>query len=115
MLGEQQQHQHVQLPDSGEHALLLLARREEHVLRLRPDRPKHRRTQQQPCQQRSHHGGLSDPSRRAAEELPDENQKDDVGEKSDVFECLRYYVFAQTSSRAARAGRQKEAETGEIP
>jgi hypothetical protein len=39
MLGEQQQHQHVQLPDSGEHALLLLARRKDRVLRRWPIAP----------------------------------------------------------------------------
>jgi hypothetical protein len=116
MLGKQQQHQHAQLPDSGEHALLLLARRKDRMLRRWPIAPSTDGPSSSPASSGPISGPITVgyPSRRGE---PPRNCPTKIRRTISARRVMSSNVFGIMSSRrppsrAARAGLQKEAETG---
>jgi len=109
MLGEQQQHQHAQLPDRGEHALLLLARRKDRVLRRWPIAPSTDGPSSSPASSGPITVGY--PIRRGE---PPRNCPTRTISARRVMSSNVFGIMSsrRPPSRAARAGRQKEAETG---
>ena len=78
---EQQQQNHAELGDGLDHRLLIARGREERVLQGGPERPQHRRAEQDAAQELAHHRGLPQPGHDLADQPAGEDQQDDLEEE----------------------------------
>ena len=107
--GQQQQHQDAELRDGIDHALLLVRRRKDRVLQLRPQRAQDARAEQHAGDQLAHDGRLTDALHGFAQQAPANEKQDDLGQEHHLGRRVRRTLGGERDGDQDQQGGEQQA------